>query len=209
MSTQALAKIAQKFGPNAVATSAYLAKRVALSNGTGNLLFNLLENGNSAPVGLERFLNMNDAFVVTHWGLVLLNERVPEPGQAVPQTYENETEFTVVGVDPKDLAKLYNGSFNVTIGQDKLIEGYPTRNFRVVPTSQQSSATNKSEVSPRDGFAESSPMVILSGSGKNQLTVVRPASSTETVQATDTAANLICAVLYAYGYTVFGGAQQV
>lgn len=208
MSSIALAKIAQKFGANAVATYGYLAKRVALSNGTGTLSFNLLENGNQPAVGLERFLNMNDAFVTTHWGLFLLNEVVAEPGQAVPQTYENETQFTVAGVDPKALAKLYNGSFNVTIGQDKLIEGYPTRNFRVVNTTQQSSATTKSEVSPRDGFAESSPLVILSGSGKNQLSVVRPASATETVQST-VGTNVIYAVLMAYGYTVFGGAPQV
>jgi hypothetical protein len=207
----ALAKIAEKFDkPNAkaVSTLSYLAKRVALVNGNGTLNFNLLENGNGPATGLEQFLNMNDAFVVTHWGLFLLNEVVAEPGQGQVQTYENETQFTTTGVVPKDLGKLYNGQFTVTIGQDKLIEGYPTRNFRVVNTTQQSSATTKSEVSPRDGFAESSPLVILSGSGKNSLVVTRPASATEGVQST-VSTNVIYAVLMAYGYKVFGGAYNI
>lgn len=198
----ALDKIRATF-PEFVATPSLLAKRVPLVNGNGTIDFSLLENGNNAAVGLESFLNMDDAFVVTHIGLGLLNEVVAEIGQAQLQTYENNTEFTVAGVTPANLGKLYNGQMAVTVGQNKIIDKYPTRNFRVVNTTQQSSATTKSEILPRNGFAESNPLLILSGKGKHKFTVTRPSSATEGVQST-VATNVVYAVLLVQGYTVFG-----
>ena len=193
--------------PGMVIVPGFLRSDLAFQDGQSLMKF-LIKKGEKEALAPERLLDQQDAFAITRYGLFLLNETVDAEGTGVLQTYPNATIFTGTGLTAASLEKLYNGSLGIKIGQDQLIEDYPNRNFRVVRTTQQSSSSNKSENLPVDGFASAAPMMVLKGKAKIDISVNRPATSGEGVQLTDTSANVIKAVFFAQGYTIYGAGNS-
>jgi len=203
MSRSNLEILKQKY-PGRVIVPGFLRKDVALVNGNTIIKFPVLKNDNGQPLQTENFLDTNDAFAVERYGLYLLFETVGSEGTGVLQTYPNATVFTGTGLTAADLEKIYNGSFAGKIGQYQLIEAYPTKNFRVVRTTQQATSTTKSESLPVDGTAEASPLLVFGGCEKLELQVQRPTGASDAVQLTTTTTNIVKAVLFLQGYTIYG-----
>lgn len=193
----------EKYGPSAVIVPGFIRSDLAMSNGQSSMQF-LVKKGEKTALAPERLLDFKDAFAITRYGILLVFETVGAEGTGKLETYPNATVFTGIGLTAADLEKVYNGSLGIKVGQDQLIEGYPSHNFRVVRTTQQASATTKSEQLPADGFASAQPMLILKGNEKLEIILTRPAVSTEGVQLTTTTTNIVKAVFFAQGFTIYG-----
>lgn len=197
----------EKYGPGAVIVPGYIRSDLALAAGAAAMQF-LVKKGEKVANAAERMLDFKDAFAITRYGVLLVFETVGAEGTGALQTYPNATVFTGVGLTAAALEKVYNGSLGIKVGQDQVIENYPAHNFRVVRTTQQASATTYSEGLPADGFASAQPMVILKGNEKLDITLTRPATSGEGVQLTTVTANIVKAVFFAQGYTIYGAGGQ-
>lgn len=188
---------------------ASLVTGTALVNGS-NLIQFLVNKGDKQALPYENLIDKTDAFAITRYGLFLINEIVGNEGKAELQTYPNIIQFPAsdTGLVAADLMKVYNGFLNIQVGQAKILESYPTHNFKVARTTQQASATTFSEYLPVDGFATADPMLILDGSQKNLVSILRPATSGEGVQLTSTTSKIVKAVFFAQGYVIYGGARN-
>ena len=195
--------------PSATIVPGFIRSDVALSNGTGRTLFPV-KKGDKVAFSCENLLDYKDAFAITRYGIQIINEVVGNEGVGVRQTYPNIIVFpaTDTGLVAEDLEKIYNGTLAIKVGQDQLIEAYPTANFRVVRTSQQAAATTRSEALPVDGFASAEPLVILRGNDKIEVVLQRPAKSGEGVQLTTTTSKIVKAVFFAQGFTIYGAGGQ-
>lgn len=193
----------ERYGNDAIIVPGFIRSDLAMSNGQTAMQF-LVKKGEKTALAPERLLDFKDAFAITRYGILLVFETVGAEGTGVLNTYPNATVFTGVGLTATDLEKVYNGSLGIKVGQDQLIEAYPSHNFRVVRTTQQASASTKSEGLPADGFASAQPMVILKGNEKLDITLTRPAVSTEGVQLTTVTVNVVKSVFFAQGYTIYG-----
>ncbi|MDP1763071.1 MAG: hypothetical protein Q8L07_04220 [Sediminibacterium sp.] len=192
-----------RFGADAVIVPGFIRSDLSMTDGNTNMQF-LVKKGEKIALAPERLLDFKDAFAITRYGVLLVFETVAAPGTGKLETYPNATVFAGTGLTAASLEKLYNGSLGIKVGQDQLIEAYPTHNFRVVRTTQQASSTTKSEQLPADGFASAQPMLILKGNEKLDVIVTRPATSGEGVQLTDTSTNIVKVVFFAQGYTIYG-----
>lgn len=181
--------------------------RTSTSLVNGNSVTNFIVTQDKTPLNYEVLINRTDAFAILNYGLFLTNEVVATPGLAPLLSYPNETAMTATGVTPSQLEQVYNGTLSIQVAQNVIVPSFPSRLFRSVRTTQQTSATNKSEQLPVDGYATADPLIILDGSQKNILQLTRPAFAGEAVQSSGTT-NSIKVVFEAYGYMILGGARN-
>jgi hypothetical protein len=156
----------------------------------------------------DRKLDINDSFVITDLGVMLLGENPATPGVGLLQSYPNNTVFAAEAstVTPAHLNIFYNGSYRVKVGDTVYAESIPTNNMLCVRTTQQSASGNFSERLGRDGTVALNPDITLHGSAKNEITLNVPTFSGLQIQYI-TATTRIYPVFIAYGFLVSGGSK--
>lgn len=190
-----------------IISPSFLRAEVALSNSKGVYKFDLKKTGNEVQTEVK--LDRNDLFVVTRIGLFLAQQVASSIGKEVLQSYPNATVFGVAGANAADLEAIYNGTTSLKIGSRVNIEKMPNHFFRFVPTTQQSSATNKSETNIIDATYAPAPLISLHGTMDIELSVEFPTFAgfdvEATTPATDGVAKLVTCL---YGFIVKGGADK-
>lgn len=184
-----------------------------ITNSLNNYVFDILQ-GNGTTGITETKLDKNDVFFASHLGIYLLGVDTTKPGAAVLQTYPNEIVFGASGTATGivgDLEAFYGGNSLLTIklGTKEFISSLPTKVMRYVPQTQQSTLTNKSEVSAYDGVADIERFR-FSGLDQIQIRLQIPPFVGITPQWAATAPNRKNAVVFmAHGFLVKGMAQAV
>lgn len=163
---------------------------------------------NTASRTSERRLDINDAFAITHIGLFLKREDSAKPGKGVLQTYPNNTVFALeaLNLDPDDLEAIYNGTLSIKVGEKTWVDAMSTTVFRSIRTTQQASASTKSEQVTLDGFVEAEPYITLDGSEQNEIVLNIPSYAGMLLQnSTGGAGQTVYVVLKCYGFLIKGG----
>ena len=140
-------------------------------NGKANYQLDI--NSNASPSSrTEIKLNQNDlfAFCAMQLGLIRYNPSLQNEALAPVQHFVNETHLGyTVPADAQQLEAIYNGTLNLKDGTTVKLDKYPTRNFREVSMTQQTSAANKSSMNGvYTGLALITPTFVI---GKDQCTV--------------------------------------
>jgi hypothetical protein len=159
----------------------WLRTEQTLLNGTNKYTFPTDPNS-SSQLSTERRLNNNDLFIAYQIGFFLYERStvtVAAGNQLVKplQTFPNAQAFTGAGFTVTDLNAVYNGSLNIVRDTIVDLESFDMRNFLEIGTTQQSAATNYSEVIGTDsGFAFMTPAIVIPGSslGSTEISVNYP-----------------------------------
>jgi hypothetical protein len=156
----------------------------------------------------DRKLDINDSFVATDLGMMLLGEDPAKPGTGLLQTFPNNTVFAAEtsNVTPLHLNIFYNGGYKIKVGDTVYAEHIPTEDMLCVRTTQQSASSNFSERFLKDGTVPLTPDITLGGSSKNEITLNVPTFSGLQLQYV-TAATRIYVVFVAYGFLITGGSK--
>lgn len=173
-----------------------------------NISFALNSNDGSVPKrNSEKRLDQNDAFVVTSAAIFLKEDHATKHGIGMLETYPNTTRFAeAANAAIADLLPFWNSRLNVKVGDTVYVEGLDMNKCLIIPTTQQSAATNWSERRDNEGYIDIEPIITLEGQAKNDLTLKVPSWNGGLVQKSTSAAGLgIYAVLKLDGFLVTGG----
>lgn len=154
----------------------------------------------------EQRIDENDLFIATHVRLRLKLENPALPGSGAYQTYANQTAIPVVAseVVAADVESHWNSRLNIVVDSLEKLKAFDMNLSRVVPTTQQSAATNRSEIHEYDGYVPLHGAYFISGSKNNEINLDTPAYAGKLTQNT-TAATRIYLSLEFYGFLVPGG----
>lgn len=153
--------------------------------GQNSYRFNLYENNNERP--LEKKLNRNDGFVISHLALTIRKQDT----STTPKQYGNFPDFThpdanyFVGVassinESDCLENIYAGDLTLTTNNTKIIEELSTEHFRFVPERGYTVAAGSQtrdewpQYGPsleEKGFYPYSVNAILNGADNNEVTL--------------------------------------
>lgn len=206
--------IQEEWGEQAVAsliaTQSYLRVEQTVNNQSSKYNFDILANGTETPV--ERKLNKNDVFIVTHLAGYLI-QYVASGGAVTKytaplQTYPNSFAFAGTPT-PADLNIFYNGFLNISVGRVKFFEGYPAHLFAKYPRTQQTSASNYSDRELSEGGASIDPLAILSGSANNSIEWILPMSTGALAIADSGTTTVTKVVFHPFGFLVNNAANYV
>jgi len=153
-------------------------------------------------------LDENDLFLATHVRLRQKRELPTKPGSAIYLSYANQQIITAVASEIviADVDAQWNSTLQINVNQVQKIKAFDMSDSRVVPTSQQSGATNYSETSPLAGFLPLHRILQLSGDASAEILLLTPAYAGKLVQDA-TAATRIYLSLEFYGFLVVGGSK--
>lgn len=183
-----------------VRTPSYLRVENTLLNAQSRYKFDIKSTSSTSVV--ERKLDINDSFYMTHLGLFIYQYLNTEPRNQVLQTYANQTHFTGgTNFDANDLNIIYNGSFEIKVGNTVLMEAMDTKRFQQIPETQQASATTYSQTELDQGFVEMTPEFFISGKANNEFALSTPAEGTINFEQ-DAANTSTIVVMYARGFLV-------
>lgn len=192
--------------PGKVVSPGYLRVEQTLLNSTGKYKFNIKKIGGENVTELK--LDRNDLFVVSSIGIYLLREETAKAGGQALQTYPNQTVFAgVVGFDPKDLETIYNGFLYMKVSTLVNIESLSMQNFRRIPQTQQSSATNYSQYDLAESTYKPGSLIELHGTSDIEINVEYPSFTGITLAAV-TAGFTHKLVFMPQGYLIKGGAKS-
>jgi hypothetical protein len=183
----------------------YLRVEQTLTNSKGVYEFKFKRTDNEADTEVK--LDQGDIFVITHLAVYLLKEDSTKIGIGVLQSFVNQQVFaSATGFTPSHLESIYSGKLQLKVGQEIKIESLSMQEFRYVPTTQQSSATNLSEYNAKDAKYTPDMLITLSGKRDNTVTITFPtfASMAIAAVANNTKNKL---VLHPYGYLIRNAAQ--
>lgn len=187
----------------------FLQSEVALQNGKAAYPFAINQNNGVSLANSEKRLNQNDAFVASHLGIFIKKEDSAKRGSGVLQTYPNSS---YLGADEAtyfafaDMEAIWNSYLNVKVGDVVFGEAIDMRNCRSVRTTQQTSATTKSEQLSFDGYIPVEPIITFDGANKNELVLNIANWAGQLIQnSTANAGATIYVVLKAFGFLVTGG----
>lgn len=175
--------------PLPIMVPSYLRVDVALKTGKNLYNFNVEQN-DSLDSDVERKLDQNDEFIMTHLGIYILEQDDDEVGKGVLQTYPNAAAFAGMPAgDVGDLETVYQGELSIKVGNVVFLPNFTTNLFRVVPQTQQGTVTSSfvnaaaadvistqpnSEIESTDGLFPIRPTIRISGQGSNEIQVVLP-----------------------------------
>lgn len=198
----------KKYTKQAVIPSpSYLRIEQALSNSSGNYLFDIKKNGNE--IATERKLDRNDLFVVTRIGVYLLKQDTTKIGAAVLQTFPNVAAFgTLTGFTVAHLEAIYNGYLTLKTGQKVNIEALSMQNFRYISTSQQDTGSILSEWNVSEFTYTGAEDIYLHGTKSHEINITFPTFSGMQIQCT-TASTVIKLVLHPYGFLLKNCADNI
>ena len=172
--TQSEARLYQvlqkKYNTQLVNNFSYLRIENTIINSKSNYTFPILNQG--SELNVEKKLDKNDLFVATRMGMFMYLRNTASGNQSAQplQTYPNEVYFAAnAGFTPSHLEAAYSGELSIKKGTTVILESYDTKNFRYVPTTQQSGAANKSEVGRDTGYAALTPAIELPGREQVQI----------------------------------------
>ena len=171
---------------NSIATQGYLRLMVTVNTGAAlsGIQFNVLSNQGTINATEQR-LPITDMFTITHWGLYLFRclqttTAAPTAAQvAAGKLYTNPNSGIFSGAGESALLmNVYNGSLQVTVDRERLIDGYDAYRFYRVGVAQDTvalsvgGAYNADEwQGPNYGMAEVDPEITLNGVGQNDINV--------------------------------------
>lgn len=189
------AAIPEMEGQGFIVSEKTLILEQLLQSGVNSYRFNLYENNNERP--LEKKLNRNDGFVISHLGLSIRKQ----DATVTPPQYGSFPEFThpdpnyfigaVGGIFENEcLENLYSGSLSVTTNNTEIIQEFPTYLLRYVP---ERGFVNFAAPQTRDEWPQYGPSLeerglypyavnaILNGQDNNSVTVEVGAGNTSVI----------------------------
>lgn len=177
--------------PKAITSPSFLRMEEVLQNGKNLFQFKVLNVGNESSTEVK--LDKADSFFVTKLSLFLTKrDKVLQDEVIQPlQTYPNETFFAPVAnvFVPSHMEAIYNAKLNIKKNSSVVLEKYPTKSFRDVPTTQQTSASNKSEINSSSAKELLNPTFSISGGQQVEISLDVP-SFANMKWAADPATNL-------------------
>jgi hypothetical protein len=157
-------------------------------------------NGSSRT---EVKLNPNDlfAFCGMQLGLIKFNPSLKNEALSPVQSYVNETFMGyTVPADAQKLEAIYNGTLSIKDGTTVKLDKYPTRNFREVSVTPQSTAANKSSMNGiYTGLALITPTFVI-GKDQTEISLDFPTPAAGITWAHTVADTAVKGVLYLHGY---------
>lgn len=192
--------------PGQIISPDFLRIEQELKNTTGSYVFPI--ETTSGQGIMERKLDRNDLFVITGLGIFLLAETEATPGAGVLQTYPNQIVFpAAAGFNPDHLEAIYNGKLSLKIQSKVNIEGMSMQHFRVVPETQQSAATNKSQFSIERAAYQLGTLINLKGTMNVEVKV--EFNTFNAMQIAAVAAGVKHKIVFhPFGYLIKGAALQ-
>lgn len=176
-----------------------------ITNSDSIYTFPVLQDS-TVPLKTEVRLNKNDILFMTHIGLFMYEKVSGQEGAGVLQTYPNESAFTTgAGFTKSHLEIMYNSQLKLRVGTREFVSGLDTRLFRYVPTTQQSSATNKSEADEDSGMIQLPTYYSLRGTDEIELSLSVPVFAG--IQVANIAPLTNQLVLKCKGFLIKGGAN--
>jgi hypothetical protein len=159
-------------------------------------------NGSSRT---EVKLNPNDlfAFCGMQFGLIKFNPSLKNEALAPVQHYVNETYLAyTVPADAQKLEAIYNGTLSIKDGTTVKLDKYPTRNFREVSVTPQSTIANKSSMNGiYTGLALITPTFVI-GKDQTEISFDFPTPAAGITWAHTVADTAVKGVLYLHGYVL-------
>ena len=190
-------------------TESFLRIENVISNTNTNYIFDprTLALKDTAVRVLQKVLADNDLFVVLDIAFFIDQRTKAKQGTAVLQTYPNVSAFSAAGTVPADLEVFYNSTYSLKVANRLFIDNDTTRKFRVVPQTQQSSASNRSQSDASSDFYHAEPLAVLSGKQDAKITLVAPYFTGIAVEPTDVLYENIL-TLEVRGYQIINGANN-
>lgn len=188
----------------------YIRSEVQLLGTTNSFTFAIGTNETANGQAVQNFenrLNINDAFYITHFGVMfyqtLTADGVPGRARARMETFPNEFVF---GTNTPSIAAAYNGKLALRVDDTVYMDSLDMLRFQNAQTAQKGQAvstvatvgiTNQSAWSQDEAFMLSvDPLVRLNGPGKNIFTVTLP----DAVNFAILAGSQVTSVLYLRGW---------
>jgi hypothetical protein len=189
-----------------VPSPSYLRIEQTLSNSKGSYEFRFAKTDNESITEIK--LDRNDIFVVTDLAVYLLREDSTKPGLGVLQTFVNQQVFaSATGFTPAHLETVFNGKLELKVGSKINIENLSMQNFRRVPETQQSSATNLSKYNVDESKLSLGSLLYLKGNADTKVTINYPTFASMALAAV--ASNISHKlVFHPYGYLIRGAASK-
>lgn len=150
---------------------------------------------------IQRGLDDNDAFLVTHIGLTIDGRLKAEPSRAELQTFPNNTHFVsgpsgMTSGDERDLMSVYNTELIYRIDQTD-VDQISTRKFLNVPNAEQSATTDFSETSFADSIVTLLGFHPISGKANQEYRIkIQNFSGIKLAATSTTAVNVLGLHLY-------------
>jgi hypothetical protein len=198
-------------GLSAFPQPSYLRIEQQIVSGQSQYSFNI--KNDSGVSATENKLDQNDAFVVSKVGIALFKEAVvsgvrTQPGTGVLQYYPNATVFAAEAgnLDPAQLENFWNSNLEVKVADTVYFDSLWMKPSRTVRTTQQSSATNKSEAFLYDGLFDIDPIITFQGSRKNDIVLQLP-NFNGAQQQYVTANERVFVTLLFWGILITGGSN--
>lgn len=187
----------------------FLRRELAITNNLQTYTFKFLQ-GDQTQGPTEYFLNKNDVFEMTSIGMYLTGRTTAQDGAEELQTYPNIQAFpAAAGFTPRHLYVFYNAYLSYSVGTTTFVQNLDTKRFFYVPQTQQSAATNYSQVDlENDGRIFLEPALTVSGANDNTFNIVVPTfAGIQVASVTAGLTNVL--VLDLRGFLVKGAAQAI
>lgn len=186
-----------------VINESFLRIEKVLKNTTSVYDFNLKDTSDTEAI--ERKLDINDSFLVGGIALAVYKRDKTAPYNEELQFYPNPQHFTGgTNFSVKDLEVLYKGSLEFKVGNTVNAEALSTLDFRHVPETQQTAATNHAQFCLDEVVKQLSPNFLLRGSKSNSIKLTAPMSDGALNWAHDDANQETRVVLYLTGMQIKG-----
>lgn len=203
-------KLQKEYGQyDIIISEDYLRVEQAISNSKTSYKFNVKQNQSQAI--MDRTIRENDLFLITHIGIFLGHEVTANGiGATYLNPYVNGQIFATGAPgtgDPDQLQLFYNS--NLFIQVDSIVyndNGIDTRRMLAIPETQQSTATNLSQIDGNaSGMLELEPQFFVSGTENTVIQLNTPPlpSSPDLESGVADTQNLV--YFYAHGFTIVGG----
>lgn len=184
-----------------IISPSFLRVEQTLVNNQPNYRFDIMRRGSGDKLS-EQKLEQNDLFVITDLAIFIAKQEKLKIGKEVMQTYPNQVVFpAAAGFDPEDLEAIYAGALSLKVKNTVQIENLPMINFRNVPSTQQSAATNRSETS-QGALLELGSLIKIHGRNENEINLRLPAFAAQWASVVGTHDHIL--VFHPFGYLIKG-----
>jgi hypothetical protein len=179
--------------------------------------FDVLENQTATLTNDQIRLNINDEFVVTHFGVYLYGTWTAQTGAEPPVKIGTGTQlltYSPLELDAECIVtkNLYAGQLKIAVNNVVYLEKWDLRKCEYVPRTQfntQLAGTNVASMASND-FSDNAliafePMLTLSGAKKNDISIRLPQSiSPSTITWKDQKGNTISMAITKIGVRMLG-----
>lgn len=171
----------------AVLSQSYLRSEVTMTTTATRYRFPLLINDNFSTVtNTSQLLNLQDAFVVSHWGFFFAAPSSATATNFQLVTYPNDTIFSTASA-AASLLTAYNGFFTLTVNNRVIVPQLDCYRFYDAPQTQEPAVSNSVDQQKGSDSAlyPVEPGIVLVGSKQNVLELILPSA----LAAVQTSAN--------------------